>query len=121
MKTKSRILLTAAIAICALGLGIDGAAAATKAKQQTDVGRVKSVDGLNHSLMITESKDNSDHEFRWTSQTRFSGTAKEKSITDLKAGDQVRITYRAGVTPPVAKHVALTTHTSATGHRTKHS
>ena len=92
MKLNTNIQL-ACLALSAFTLGSSPVFAANGPKSQEERGTIKSVDATAHTVVVTDLKNNSEHKFVWTDQTKFSERGKNVSAAELKAGERVRITY----------------------------
>jgi len=106
MKLTSNLPITAAIALSALALSLAALAAASAPKTHEERGTIKSVDVSDHKLVVTDRKD-TEHKFQWNDQTKFTEHGKAVTPTDLKVGEQVRISYRHGGDMPTMEHVYI--------------
>ena len=106
MKLTSNLRITTAITFCALALS-PVAVFAANPRPHDERGTVKSVDAHTHTLIVTDSKDNSEHKFQWNTQTRFTERGKAAAVSDLKAGERVRITYSGSGDMPTMQRVHI--------------
>ena len=98
MKLTSNLPITAAIALSALALSLAALAAAGTPKTHQESGTIKSVDVSDHKLVVTDHKD---------MEHKFTEHGKAVTPTDLKVGEQVRISYRHGGDMPTMEHVYI--------------
>lgn len=108
MKFTSNLLIASAITLSAVALGLATLSATTAPKAHTEHGTIKSLDAADHKLIVSDSKDKAEHKFQWNDQTKFTEHGKDVTATDLKVGDQVRLSYRHGGDMPTLEHVAIT-------------
>lgn len=103
MKLNSNLRLTC-LALGALALSTAALYAANAPKTQDERGSIKSVDAAPHTLVVADLKNKSEHKFQWNDQTQFTERGKTATAADIKAGERIRLIYKAsGELPTVER------------------
>jgi hypothetical protein len=108
MKLNSHIHQTPVAALCVLALSPALMFADNTPKPSEKRGIIKSVDMDAHTIVVMERKNNSEQQFLWNDQTKFSERDKSASASDLKEGERVRLSYTAGGDTPILQSVHIT-------------
>jgi len=116
MKAILKLRKTTFVALCALALSPMAIFAGSTAKTAEEHGIIKSVDIKAHQLVVTDQKTKSTGTFQWNDQTKFTEKSKPVSVSALKEGMAVHLTYAPGSGTPVLGRVSI-----AAGKEQKHS
>lgn len=106
MKLRLALRTVVLAAGCGLALYPDAGFAANT-RRHVEHGIIKSVDTGAHTLVVTERKDDTDHTFRWSDQTKFIERGKLVTASDLKVGERIQFTCQSGGDLPVIERAHL--------------
>ena len=99
---------------CAAALMVKPALAGSPSRSHEQQGTIQSVDAQAQKLTVFDSRANATHDFTWNQGTKFSEHVKllshSKTIaaTDLKPGEEVKISYDPSGDPALAHKVVVT-------------
>jgi len=105
MKFSSLPLMTLA-ALCAVAL-CPAVTFAAKPRALEERGIIKSVDADTHTLVVADAKDKAEHKFQWNELSKFTTHGKPATAAAIKAGEQVRLTYKKGADTPTIERMNI--------------
>jgi len=118
MKTHQTSSTSLAVALCTLGLGVSACFAGDTAKTSHESGTITSVNAAKHELVVNDSRSNKPQTFTWNNSTKFRENEKTVAASELKAGQQLHLSYKPGTGASLLEDVMILP-AKATGYQPK--